>query len=266
MFLNRPDSKSPRKTFGMHSKARNIFHLGVLGSWRFSVCCLLIVGSLAFLSCRETFSPTDESPVRTRLRFSPGDSFTYDNWKVTFGGRDASSRFTNTWTVTDTGLVMLSMSHVTLIIDSTFGANERFVRRDTLLFSLHDNGDVYQYGFLRSLIAERETLTIVPQWERIAALSQSLGSSWTIARLDTSTGLPRAETVVGVLGTTRPYVGVTVNGVVRGLLAYDIDISKPKLRYNLLLLDSPAAIVQTYDQPDVLTYDLLRQLRTMRTR
>jgi hypothetical protein len=227
---------------------------------------LLIISALAFLSCRETLSPTEEMPAQVRLRFSPGDSFVYDNWKVVLGGRDLSSRFTNTWTVTDTGLVLRSMAHVTVIIDSTFGENERFIRRDSILLSTYDNGDVYQYGFLSGLIAERETLNITPQWEKIAALSQPLGSSWTIARLDTSVGVPRAEIVVGVLGTTKPYVGVTVNGVVRGLFAYDIDISKPRLLYNLLIVDSPSVIVQTYDQPDVLPYDILRQLRSMRTR
>ena len=162
---------------------------------------------------------------------------------------------------------MRGWTRVAIVIDSTFDATNRLVQRDSLLFRSGDDGDVYQWGFLKALIAERETLNLAPQWDRIAAFSQPLGSSWVIARIDTSIGGRTNETVYGRILTAREYVGpLTINGEERAILSYIIEITKPRLDYTFWLTDSPSAVAKVPDDSEALTNSTLRELKLIRTR
>ncbi len=161
---------------------------------------------------------------------------------------------------------ILGWTRVAIIVDSTFLGNSQFVRADSLYFRFTDEGDVYQYGFLKSLIAERETLNFAPRWDRIAAFSQTLGESWRIMRIDTSMGARSNQTVYGTISSTREYVGVTINGVQRAVLSYRIEITKPRLDYKFWLVDSPTAVAKAIDDSEALSNLTFRQLTTMRTR
>ena len=225
--------------------------------------------SQTFFACREKL-PLDGTDFSTTalLGFVPGDYFSYDNWKLDFYSQKIpSSYFRNSWTVADTGRAIRGWTRVVIIIDSTFDSNNRFARRDSLLFRIGDNGDVYRWGFLQSLIAARETLNLAPQWDRIAALSLPLGTSWVIARVDSSIGAHTNQTVYGTISATRDYVGpVTISGTARAILAYKIEITKPRLDYIFWLTDSPTSIAEAVDNSDVLTNATQRELRVIRTR
>ncbi len=222
----------------------------------------------AFLSCREKLPfGVSDSTVRLTFRFVPADYFSFDNWKIDiYGNKIQSSYFRNSWTVADTGRSVLGWTRVAIIVDSTFQGSSQFVRRDSLYFRFTDEGDVYQYGFLKSLIAERESLNFAPRWDRIAAFSQTLGNSWEIMRIDTSMGGRKNQTVYGTISSAREYVGVTINGVQRAVLSYRIEITKPKLDYKFWLVDSPTAVAKVIDDSEALPNSTLRQLATMRTR
>lgn len=223
---------------------------------------------MLFLSCREKLPfGVSDSTVRLTFRFVPADYFSFDNWKIDiYGNRIQSSYFRNSWTVGDTGKSILGWTRVAIVVDSTFQGSSQFVRRDSLYFRFTDEGDVYQYGFLKSLIAERETLNFAPRWDRIAAFSQALGESWQIMRIDTSMGARTNQTVYGTIIPTREYVGVTINGVQRAVLSYRIEITKPRLDYKFWLVDSPTAVAKVIDDSEALPNSTFRQLTTMKTR
>jgi hypothetical protein len=228
---------------------------------------LVLFLALAFTACRREIPvtpPQQNSPPP--LRFSPGDYFVYDNWLLNFGSRIPNSRFKNTWTILDTGRTLRGRTRVTIILDSTFATSGQFARRDSLLLSFDSAGDVYQFGFLSGLIAARETLTIAPQWDRIAAFSAAAGTSWTLARLDSTNGVPTPQTVFGEIQTAREYVGFSVNGVQQVILAYRVTITKPDLDYTFWLTDAPAAFARALDESDVLRNATLRELVSARVR
>ncbi|MBI5473365.1 MAG: hypothetical protein HY961_13555 [Ignavibacteriae bacterium] len=228
---------------------------------------LLCVLATLFLSCREELplggSQTTEVPP---FRFLSGDSFTFDNWLVDYTGRIPSSYFRNSWTVVDTGATVFGRTPVTMVIDSTFETSGNLARRDTLYFQFTPSGDIYQYGFLKNLIAQRETLTIAPQWDRIAAFSLPREESWVIARFDSSVGARTPETVYGRILEAQEYVGVKLNDVLQAVLAYRIEILGPRLNYTLWLASSPTAIAKAFDDSSILRYATLRELASMRRR
>ncbi|MBX2993145.1 MAG: hypothetical protein KF749_18485 [Bacteroidetes bacterium] len=226
---------------------------------------LLLVGTL---SCREELPVTGSNTTPFSFRLTPGMWFSFDNWKLdNFGQRIARSYFRNTWTVADTGRALNGRMAVTVVIDSTFDTTGVFARRDSLLYSTDPNGDVYQWGFLHSLIAERETLQLTPQWDRIAAFSQPLGSSWVIATLDTSIGAPQTENVRGRIGTSSGYVGpILIDGEERTILSYRVEITKPRMYYSFWITDTPASVARALDDSDVLRNAELRELKAIRSR
>lgn len=231
---------------------------------RFVFIVLLLIG---VLSCREELPVNGGGTSPFLFRLSPGTWYSFDNWKLdSFGQRIASSYFRNSWTVADTGRVVNGRMTVTVVIDSTFDTTGVFVRSDSLLYSTDPNGDVYQWGFLSSLIAERETLLLAPQWDRIAAFSQPTGSSWVIATIDTSIGGRANETVLGRIGTSSVYVGpILINGEEGTILSYRIEITKPRMYYSFWITETPPSIARALDDSDALRNAELRELKVILT-
>lgn len=234
----------------------------------FAAVLLVLFIASALMSCREKL-PTnggDSPSQRAAILFSPGDYFVYDNWTLDGSGRKiGSSYFRNTWTVTDTGRTLLGSTRVTTIIDSTFNTAGFFRRLDTLHIRIAENGDLFQYGFLHRLIAERESLSIFPSWDRIAAFSVPRGQPWVMARIDTSRGEGRIVDVVGRIIPAQEYVGLIVNGQQRAVLAHRINITKPKLDYTFWITDSPTAILRAVDESTILTNITLKEIGVMFT-
>lgn len=227
----------------------------------------LLVFSVLLAGCREELPLGGSSHRPTpAFQFMPGDYFSFDNWKLDFFGfRIPSSYYRNSWTVVDTGANLRGAARVVVVIDSTFDSTQQLARLDSLLFRFETNGDVFQYGFLASLIAERESLSLAPQWDRIAAFSQPTGTSWVVARIDTGMGASTQQTVLGTISPTPEYVGpVMVDGEERAILAYRIEITKPKLDYTFWLSDAPTSFPRAVDESDILRNVTLRELKTVR--
>jgi hypothetical protein len=226
---------------------------------------LIFIPLVLFASCRREL-PVETAASAIAVRFTPESYYSYNNWLLSYGFRDPRTQFRNSWTVLDTGKVLRGRRNVTVIRDSTFATDGRFVRADSVLLSHESNGDLYQFGFLSNLIAERESLSIAPQWERIAAFSVTTGSSWIVARLDSSNGLRQPQTVFGEIQTLKEYVGVTLNGAEQAILTYKVRITKPKLDYTFWLSDTPGAIVRVLDDSEILERAKLRELVSARVR
>jgi hypothetical protein len=229
-----------------------------------ALAALLILSS----SCRETI-PVDQqlSSGQVLFRFSPGDYYSFDNWNLDIYGRKIpASYFRSSWTVADTGQTLRGWTRVSVVLDSTFDGNNVFVRRDSLLFR-HDNGDLYQYGFIRSLIAARETLTLVPRWDRIAAFSQPLGTSWEVGRIDSSVGPRPTEYILGRIQPTREYVGpFIINGQERAMPSYRVQITESRLDYTFWITESPTTIARVFDNSNAIPNATLRELRVVTLR
>jgi hypothetical protein len=226
------------------------------------VLWVLLIAS-GILSCREELPVGGSSTPLLPFRLSPGTWFSFDNWKLDiYGQRIARSYFRNSWTVADTGRVLRGTSQVAVVIDSTFDTTGTFVRRDSLLFQTRANGDVYQWSFLYSLIAGRETLNLTPQWDRIAAFSLPPGSSWVLATIDTSIGGRTNETVYGRIGTSSMYVGpIWINGEERTIFSFKVEITKPRMYYAFWITNSPSSVARTLDDSDVLRNTELKELK-----
>lgn len=217
-------------------------------------------------ACREELPLAGSNPpTKASIRFAPGDYFSFDNWQLdSYGIRIPSSYYRNSWTVSDTGISIRGALNVAVLIDSTFDSTGRFVRLDSLFFRVDENGDLFQYGFLWSLIAERESLRLSPQWDRIAAFSQPRDRAWIIAQIDTGMGAPMKQTVIGRIRSTLEYVGpVAVDGERRVILCYRIEISKPNLDFILWVSDSPTSFPRMVDDSEILRNTTLRELKVI---
>ena len=232
------------------------------------VGALLVVSCLCSISCREKLPVNVQStPSNSFFQLVPGEYFGFDNWRLDFYGvKIPSSYFRSSWTVVDTGKAIRGWTRVTIVADSTFDTTSHFVNLDSLLFRVGDDGDIYQYGFLKSLIAVRETLNIAPQWDRIVAFSQPIGNSWVIMRIDSSMGGTSNETVNGRISQNREYVGpVTINGEDRAVLSYRIEITEPRLDYTFWLTDAPTSVARVFDNSEILSNATLKELKTIKT-
>ncbi len=234
----------------------------------FSCCGTFLVLCATFLiSCREELPLGGSTPAtKPALQFVPGDHFSYDNWKLDFyGGRIPSSYFRNSWTVVDTGVSMYGRTGVAVLVDTTFDPTNQLITTDSLFFCVDEKGDLFQYGFLSSLIAERESLTLTPQWDRIAAFSVPREQAWVMARIDTSMGAQTTQNVIGRIRTTLEYVGpVMVDGEERAILSHRIEISKPNLDYVFWLSDAPTSFPRVVDDSEILPNTMLRELKVLR--
>lgn len=228
---------------------------------------MVVLWATLLVSCREELPLGGSSPTaKPALQFVPGDYFLFDNWKLDlYGVRIPSSYYRNSWTVADTGVEIRGSVRVTVVIDSTFDSTQQVTRIDSLFFRVDANGDVFQYGFLALLIAERESLMLAPQWDRIAAFSQPTGTAWVVARIDTSAGARTQQTVIGTILPTPEYVGpVIMDGEERAILSYRIEISKPNLDYVFWLSDAPTSFPRMVDDSEILRNTTLRELKIIR--
>lgn len=235
--------------------------MSVSRSVLYSVLC-----SAALLACREELPLNGHVPAPFLFRLQPGTYFSFDNWKLDgFGQRISSSYYRSSWTVTDTGRTIRGEAGVTVVVDSTFDTSGVFTRRDSLFFRTGADGDLYQWSFLYSLIAERESLQLVPQWDKIAAFSLPRGASWVVATIDTSIGAKETETVYGRIEASSAYVGpMIINGEERTILSSKVEIIKPRMYYALWISDSPSTVARMLDDSDILRNAVLRELKVVR--
>lgn len=229
---------------------------------------LLLLLTFVALTCREGIPLGGAGNLsKPTFGFTPGAYYSFDNWQLNpYGIRIPSSYYRNSWTVADTGVSLYDARGVVVIVDSTFDSTGTTSMVDSLFFRVDEHGDLFQFGFLASLIAERESLTITPKWDRIAAFSVPNGTSWVVARLDTSTGLGSEQVVVGNVSPTKQYVGpVFVNDEERAVLSYRIEITKPHLDYIFWLSEAPPSLPRVIDDSDIIPRTTLKELKSYRS-
>jgi hypothetical protein len=141
--------------------------------------------------------------------------------------------------VTTTNVPLHGASDVAVVVDSLEGSIAG-TRRDTLLFRVSADGDLYEWGYLAGALKRWEARTIPPAWDRIAAFSLGSSTPWVVGTAD-STGEVQ---VIGNIVTDPDFFQVNVNNVSTVYSAYRVDISGDDLEISLWLADNPFSIPQ----------------------
>ena len=223
---------------------------------------LLTVGS-----CREDRPPVgSSSSIPFRWKPAVGDYAVYDNWQLdSYGFKISNSRFRSSRTVADTAARRFGYFPVLVFVDSLFGTmaagGDTLVRTDTLLFYASPDGEIFQYGFLASLLRAHMGLTLTPQWDRMSAFSLGSPSSWTVGYADSA----RRTVVSGMISGQRDFLGVMLNGMQTAVPAYRIDMSTADFDASLWLSDSPSSMLRLVYEPVGSGNGSLVELTTLRT-
>jgi hypothetical protein len=205
-------------------------------------CALLcIFSSILFPDCREKTPVAGEpGPIRFEFALAPATRFTYTNWQLdSFGSRIPGSEFRNSWTVADTGIHHEGFNSI-LIIDSTFGVapSDTLQTVDSLYLCQDVPGDVYWFGFVSAIAQQRDSISIEPTWNRIAAFSLGTETPWLVGRKDTTSG----GEFRGRILSGQEYVTAKVNGVQTLLTCYRVTVLSDGYFLGALFSDSPVSI------------------------
>jgi hypothetical protein len=192
--------------------------------------------------------------------------YVFDNWKLSPGGsRIPSSKFRTSWTVVDTGAVVLGFPSVAIVIDSTFAVDGRgadsLVQTVYRYFRTAVNGDMLEFGFIARLFEQRDTIAVNPKWDKLLSPSTEANVFWTVETNDSSTVGTVNARFLPDLETVRD----SINGVVLGVLAYHVEIIAGNLALGLWVGGSPPAFLRLWDQSDVLYNRVFQELRFRRT-
>lgn len=234
--------------------------------WLFRCAALPFLLCAVPFGCREdnqSVAPPGQPTVR--FTFGRGDHALYNNWNLDEDGYSIiSSRFRDSWTVIDTAGQFFGRSPVTVVLDSVFvGTSTRpdsVASVDSLFYYKSPEGDVYQRGFLSTLLKRREGIELMPQWDLIAAFSQGVPSSWVVGYAD------RAVPVYASIGGSREFVTADVNGMQTVLLSYRIEIGGPDFDAAFWLIDSPPAVFRLRDESSGAVSGMMKELTTLRAK
>ena len=213
----------------MHPRYRRAISTG---TFVLSTFLLVVAG------CRDESAPvTVQPPIPFHMQFTVGSTFLYQVRLVDPSGffiQDSTEE--HHWNVVAVGRQTRGRTGITVVADSVTGAGQGSARLDTLFFQFNDNGDVFAYGFLSSIVRRSSGAVLPPQWDRIAVFALGTDASWTAGVID-----PPADSAYGLLTTGQDLVSVVVDGANRIFPAYHIQISGGDLLIDLWAADAPSA-------------------------
>jgi hypothetical protein len=195
---------------------------------------------LSAMGCREPdTSIGGGSGIPFRPAYTLGERQQYDRYDVDqYGYTIPSSQRTLTRRVAAVDTTLYGASGVTMFVDNLQGRT----RSDTLLLQVRQNGDVWQYGFLAKLAAQRIGVIIAPHWDPVALFSGGVLASWRVGWIDSARTLP----VFAEFKEQQEYFTIPVNGERTIFPAYRIDYTASGYEGSLWLTESPPAIPRAY--------------------
>jgi len=213
-----------------------------------TLAALLLFLAAALNGCRDNGIPHGPEPSPSfRLRVSLGDRFLYHGSDINrYGYRIDSTAARHTWQVVSTTGQIAGFADVIVIADSAVILATSTIRRDTLYFRSTPDGSLYRYGFLSSLILQRENRVIPPSWDLLIMPGAGPSGSWTVGPTDS----PGTRRVYGKIAAGETYFDVTVNGTPGAFPAYRCDLIGPDLEYHLWMADSPPCLPRLEEYPD----------------
>jgi hypothetical protein len=225
---------------------------------------ILVLFLLTLPACRESSVDTSAPvpPATPVLRFSPGDSLTFDTWSLNdFGDRILSTQASLLWRVVDTGRVTAGQQNVTVIIAQAAPGSPPILP-DTLLFRFGANGDVFQYGFLFRSVLRREQRTIPRAWDRIGAFSLAAGNVWTVGAQDSA----GTDLVQGRIIDDQSYFSAAINGVQTLFRGYSAGLAGTNYEFGCTVAGSPPAMVVEREESGPSSTGTLQILNSLRLR
>ncbi len=197
----------------------------------------LVFWCLAAPGCREQNGGTGPSVIPlVRPALSPGMSFVYEHWELDrYGIRIPNSNVRRVWRVIADSAQAMGYADVTVVVDSMVG---RAV--DTLLFRFLPSGDIYQYGFLATIIERWGDRVIPPRWDQIAAFSRGLSGGWTVGWVDSAARV----TARGQTAGQQLLFEVPVDGVRTLFPGFRVEISAEDVECSYWISDAPSAFLR----------------------
>lgn len=215
--------------------------------------------------CRELIPPSAQPvPMNLQFKLPLNGYYSFENQEFDYYGFPVpSSEFRDSWMIVDTNAISLGHPGVTVAIDSIFkrdSLGSDSLARTEYRYFRSENGDVFEYGFIARLLAQRDSITIAPEWDRVFSSSGGANALWTV---ETNDSLP--EGVYGSFYSSREVIGTTINGVQTGVLAYHVEITGPDLDIHLWISDSPSCILVVEDDSNVYVNRMYQKLLLLRT-
>lgn len=210
---------------------------------RVALFCLCLLP----LACRQGGNtPVTAEPISFSLSFSAGDSYHYDAILVDeYGYYVPSSRSKAVQRITGTGGTFAGMTGVVTVMDSTVLLRDTAAVVQEFRMAQSSTGDLYRYGFLAEMARIIGLPAPPPAWDRMAAFSQGLGSSWLAGYLDSA----RQKSVYGRFVGVTELCAAQVNGVQSVFPCYRIDIVGENLVYKFWISDLPSACPRIILEP-----------------
>jgi hypothetical protein len=119
---------------------------------------------------------------------------------------------------------------------------------------------VFEYGFIERLLAQRDSIVLDAEWDKLFSPSGGANTLWTVETNDSL-----SDGVYGSFYSSRELIGTTINGVQTGVLAYHVEITGQSIDIHLWISDSPSCILIVEDDSDVYVNRMYRKLLLLRT-
>jgi hypothetical protein len=191
--------------------------------------------------------------------FALGDSLTFEAWGLDPYGYTIPPTHTRplwrVYAVSDTFAGAVNVTSIAEYPDpETFPA-----KSDTLHFQFLPSGDIYQYGFIASVVGRREGVQLAPAWDRIAALSLPTNGTWAVGTVDSGGVDLLRGTVTGDQG----YFIALLNGVRTVFHGYGVSLSSLDIEYSIVVSDFPPAVLLVREESTPIANGFLRYLASL---
>jgi hypothetical protein len=191
--------------------------------------------------------------------FATGDTLIFEAWALDqYGFQVLTSRTNPLWKVHAVRDSFAGAGDVTTIVEHPDPATSP-AKSDTLHFRFLASGDVYEYGFIASIVRRREGVRLAPAWDRIAALSLPSNATWVVGTVDTG----RTDTLRGTVMGDQGYFIAALNSVRTVFHGYGVSLSSLDIEYTLVVSDSPPAVLLVREESTPIANGFLRGLASL---
>ena len=189
--------------------------------------------------------------------------FDFNNWVLDYyGNYIPSTLFRTSWLVVDTSAVWAGYSHVTVVVESTYSSpGNSLADTRARYFRTSSIGDVYEWGFISHLLAERDTVVVSSMWDKIFSPATTAGVTWLVESNDSAS----VGNVYASIQPSQELVSTVVNGVSIGIPAFRVDLTGTNLDLRLWFSTSPSALLRSIDNSYVDGVRILQELRSLNT-
>jgi hypothetical protein len=204
------------------------------------VSASLFLSALLALSCRDLGSGPPAGATTPVVKLAAGDTLRFDSYSVdAYGYTIPQSHREVTWAVVSTGGSFMGKTGVTTVEQGP-PAEPLSTAPDTLRFRFLENGDIEQFGYLAEAARRRDSVVLVPQWDRIAAFSLGTGGGWEVGTIDEDS----IDLVRGTVTDYEDYVTLRFNGVSLIVRAYTVSLSASTFYAEVSVAESPGIPVR----------------------